>query len=75
MEEKDFLMKMEEIMDLDENELAMDSLLEDIDEWDSLSILSLTVYVKKTLGVILDTAAILSFRTIQDVYNKCFGEE
>lgn len=74
MDEKEFLIKMEEIMDLDEDILTMDSLLEDIDEWDSLSVLALTVYAKKTLGIELETSTIISFKTVQDIYNKCFGE-
>lgn len=74
MDEKEFLVKMEEIMDLDEDILTMDSLLEDIDEWDSLSVLALTVYAKKTLGIELETSTIISFKTVQDIYNKCFGE-
>ena len=65
--------KMEEIMDLDEDTLTMDSLLDDIDEWDSLSVLSLTVYAKKTLGIDLETSVIISFKTINDIYIKCFG--
>ena len=73
MSEKDFLAKMEEIMDLDEDTLTMDSLLDDIDEWDSLSVLSLTVYAKKTLGIDLETSVIISFKTINDIYIKCFG--
>lgn len=74
MDEKEFLVKMEEILDLDEDILTMDSLLEDIDEWDSLSVLALTVYAKKTLGIELETSTIISFKTVQDIYNKCFGE-
>lgn len=74
MDEKEFLIKMEEIMDLDEDILTMDSLLEDIDEWDSLSVLALTVYAKKTLGIELETSTIISFKTVQDIYNKCFEE-
>lgn len=74
MDEKEFLIKMEEIMDLDEDILTMDSLLKDIDEWDSLSVLALTVYAKKTLGIELETSTIISFKTVQDIYNKCFGE-
>lgn len=74
MEEKEFLIKMEEIMDLDEDTLEMDSVLEEIEEWDSLSVLSLTVFAKNTLGKILDTSTVISFKTIRDIYNKCFGE-
>ena len=75
MNEKEFLAKMEEIMDLDAGILKMNSLLGDIEEWDSLSVLSLTIFVKKTLEKELTTASILEFKTIQDIYNYCYTEE
>ena len=74
MDKKEFLLKMEEIMDLDEDMLTMDSVLEDIDEWDSLSVLSLTVFAKKTLGKDLTTEKVLAFKTVEDIYNYCFAE-
>lgn len=74
MDKKEFLLKMEEIMDLDEDMLTMDSVLEDIDEWDSLSVLSLTVFTKKTLGKDLTTEKVLAFKTVEDIYNYCFAE-
>ncbi len=75
MSEKEFLAKMEEIMDLDDGVLEMSSLLKDIDEWDSLSVLSLSIFVKKTLDKQLATATVLGFKTIKDIYNYCYMEE
>ena len=42
-------------------------LLEDIEEWDSLSSLSLTVEVKKKYGNNLTTEEIKTFKTVQDI--------
>ena len=56
-----------EIMDLEEEELAVDMLLEDIEEWDSLSALALTVTMKKEFGIDLTTQMIQSFKTVSDI--------
>lgn len=58
---------LEEIMDLDEGDLSEDSVLEEIDEWDSLSTLALTVEIKKRYGHNLTTDKLKSFQTVSDI--------
>ena len=58
---------LEEIMDLDEGTLSVDDNLEDYEEWDSLSKLSLIAEVKKQFGKVLSTNNIRSFKTVQDI--------
>lgn len=58
---------LEEIMDVDEGTLEEGMLLEEIDEWDSLSALSLTVMVKREYGISLSTEKIRSFVTVRDI--------
>ena len=68
MDLKERLEYLEEIMDYeDEGNLSADMLLKDIEEWDSLSSLSLTVEVKKNYGVNLTTEEIMSFKKVQDI--------
>ena len=68
MDLKEKLEYLEEIMDYeDEGNLKADMLLEDIEEWDSLSSLSLTVEVKKKYGNNLTTEEIKTFKTVQDI--------
>lgn len=68
MDLKEKLEYLEEIMDYeDEGNLKADMLLEDIEEWDSLSTLSLTVDVKKKYGKNLTTEEIKAFKTVQDI--------
>lgn len=67
MNEKEFIKKMTELMDTEE-ELAMDSKLEDIEEWDSLSYVAYlamcaTVSDKKILP-----ADVKKAETIHDLY-------
>lgn len=44
MTEKEKLELAEEIMDVEEDTLSMDTLLDDIDEWDSFRALFLTIH-------------------------------
>lgn len=67
LEEKIALL--EEIMDLDEGTLAEDSVLEDFDEWDSLSKLSLIAEAKQKFGIVLKADTIKEFKTVSDVCN------
>lgn len=60
---------LEEVMDLDEEMLTQDMDLEDVDEWDSLSVLSLTVEMKKRYGINLTTEIIKTFKTVEDICN------
>ena len=42
---------LEEIMDVEEETLTAETILDEIDEWDSLSTLSLTVEMKKISNI------------------------
>lgn len=67
MEMNEKLAMLEEVMDLDENELSADMELADIEEWDSLSALSLIVMMKKEFGIEVTNNMIRSFITVQDI--------
>ncbi len=57
----------EELMDLDEGTLKADSVLEEFEEWDSLSKLSLMAEAKKKFDKKLTVAEINQFKTVQDI--------
>ena len=67
MTEKVKLELAEEIMDVEEDTLSMDTLLDDIDEWDSLSALTLIVESKKRLGKVITTEIIDELKTVSDL--------
>lgn len=67
MSNEEKLAMLEEIMDLDEGTLSMDSVLSDYEEWDSLSKLSLVVEAKRNWGIVLTTEIIRNFKTVKDV--------
>ncbi len=59
----------EEIMDVDEGSLTEDTILEEVEEWDSLSTLTLTVRMKQDYDMNLTTDTIKEFVTIGDICN------
>ena len=66
MNEKEKIALMEEIMDLDEGTLTLDSVLEDIDEWDSVAILSYIAALDEHFDKIVKGSDIKNFVTVKD---------
>ena len=60
---------LENCMDLEAGSLKTDMELDDMDEWDSLSKLSLMAEAKKNFGKKLTSEEIMGFRTVQDILN------
>ena len=60
---------LEEVMDVEEGELSEEMVLNEIEEWDSLSTLSLTVEMKKRFGMNLTEEQIKNFHTVGDICN------
>ena len=57
---------LEDIMDV-EDALSEDMLLENIEEWDSLSVLLLITQMKKEFGIIISTSDIKGFMSVSDI--------
>lgn len=64
---KELLDLLEEIMDLDEGTLEVDAELADIEEWDSLSKLSLMAEAKRKFGKRITADEIAAFVTVKDI--------
>lgn len=58
---------LEEVMDLDEGDLKEDSVLAEIEEWDSLSVLTLISEMKKRFDIALSPQQIKDFKTVADI--------
>ncbi len=67
MTTKEKIAMLEDIMDLDEGTLTVDSVLDDFEEWDSLSKLSLIVEAKQKFGLILKPEILKNFKTVDDI--------
>lgn len=66
---------LEEMMDLDDENLTEDTILEDIDEYDSFFKLYLVTYVKKELNKRLTVAEIEEFKTVKDICDYLSANE
>ncbi len=66
MSEQEKIALLEEIMDLDEGTLSLDSVLEDIDEWDSVAILSFIAAMDEHFEKTIKGSEIKAFVTVQD---------
>ena len=65
--EKDFLEKMMDILDC-EQEITMDSILSDIEEWDSLSFVSFLAMANASYGKKVIPANVKAAKTIADLF-------
>ena len=72
MNEKDFIAKMKAILDNDA--VTMDSVLEDVEEWDSLSIVSFVAMANASCGKRVAPAVIRDCKTIRDLYTLLVSE-
>lgn len=69
MEAKQKLALLEEMMDLDAGALTPQTVLADLDEWDSVAILSLIVLIDEQFHKVITGTYIKEFVTVADVMN------
>ena len=67
MSEKEKLAMLEETLDLEEGTLAADTVLADLDEYDSMAKLSLIVLMDDEFGVKVTGDMIKGFKTVDDI--------
>ncbi len=67
MTEREKLAMLEEMMELDEGALQADTLLADVEEYDSMAKLSLIVLMEDEFGVKLSGSMIKGFSTVGDI--------
>ena len=60
---------LEELMDVEPGTLTVETVLDDIEEWDSLSKLSLIAEAKKGFGLALQAETLNAFTTVKDICN------
>lgn len=68
MNKEKFLEKLQEILDVEESPL-METALKEIEEWDSLSIVSFSAMADVECSKKLEAGKIRSAKTIQDLYD------
>ena len=69
MSDKEKLAMLEETFDVDEGTLSADMELDGIEEYDSMTKLSLIVMIEEEFGKKLSGAEIKEFKIVQDILN------
>ena len=69
MNRTEFLEEMQDVLQM-EDELSYDMNLEDIDEWDSLSMMATMAFLNKEFGVKLSFSDLKEFKTVEDIAQK-----
>lgn len=67
MNKKEFLRKLEDILELDDNTLNGTENLEELDDWDSLAVMSFIAMVDEDFGIAIDADGIMGCKTINDL--------
>ena len=75
MDNKEIIAMVEEAMELEEGDLKEDSTLEDFEEWDSLSKLSLLALVKRNYNKVISADQLREFKTVADICEKIKEED
>ena len=69
MTKEEFMVEMQDVLQT-ETELTSDTVLADLDEWDSLSIMATMAFLDKHFGVKMKLADFRELSTIGDIMGK-----
>lgn len=69
MEIKEKLNKLEEMLEIDENTLTLETELNSLDEWDSIAILSAIVMFDEEFGKTVKGTDLKACKTVADIVN------
>lgn len=67
MQKKEFLNKIEEILEIDDDSLTGSEALADIEEWDSLAVMGFIAMVDTNFDITLDADKIQKCETVNDL--------
>jgi len=67
MDRKDFLLALDEMLELDPGTLTGAEELESIDSWDSLAVISFIALVDETLGHVVEGEKLVKAKTVEDL--------
>ena len=69
MTKEAFITEMQDVLQTDA-ELTLDSVLADLDEWDSISIMATMAFLGKNFGIKLNIGDFRAFNTLGDIAAK-----
>ena len=69
MQPSDFYRLLDEVLELDAGTLRGDEKLEDVENWDSLAVISYIALVDEQFGIVIDSELLMEAKTVSDLYN------
>lgn len=70
MDNEKKLRLLEDVFELGQGELSPEMVLDDLDDWDSMTKLSLIVMVEEEFGKVLQSGTIRGFKTVADIMER-----
>lgn len=67
MDRKDFLLALDEALELDPGTLTGEETLESLESWDSLAVISFIALVDETMGVVVEGEKLAQAKTVADL--------
>lgn len=67
MNTTDFLLALDEMLELDPGTLAGTEALEDLENWDSLAVISFIALVDEKLGLVVEGEKLVKAKTVADL--------
>jgi acyl carrier protein len=67
MNAKDFLLALDELLELDPGTLTADTMLETLDSWDSLAVIGFIALVDEKLGIVVEGQKLAKADTAGDL--------
>lgn len=70
MNDKEKLNRLEELLDLDTDTLSPDIELREMDQWDSMAVISVMAMYDEEFGKIVSASEVKQFKTIKDIMDQ-----
>jgi acyl carrier protein len=70
MTNQEKLNHLEELLDIDKNTLTEDTVLENLSQWDSMSVIATIAMLDSDFGKVVTSAEVKGFTTIKDIMDK-----
>lgn len=69
MSEEEKMLVFADVLDMDQSEFSLDTVLAELDNWDSVAMLAFMAMMDERFGKTVKGADIRNFRTVQDAIN------
>lgn len=69
MELNEFILKLEEVLEIEDRDINLTDVFRDFEEWDSLAYLSVIAFLDEEFDIQIEEAEFKKLITLEDLYN------